>query len=102
MASEPDAAPAQRSETLVATTKPSAYLKQLCRHFGHKVPVTFDDDHGRIEFDFGTCELSRQQDALLLGAWAPTSDELERVEQVIASHLERFGRRDELQVIWPA
>jgi hypothetical protein len=31
---------------------------------------------------------------------AATPDDLERVEHVIGSHLERFGRRQELSVAW--
>jgi hypothetical protein len=37
---------------------------------------------------------------LHLTAFAQTPAGLSRVEQVIGSHLERFGRRDELVVRW--
>ena len=32
----------------VATAKPGPYMKQLCRHFGHRNEVTFDDERGEI------------------------------------------------------
>ena len=41
----------------VATDKPVAYMRQLCKHFGHKVDASFDDDSGHIQFEFGRCEL---------------------------------------------
>ena len=88
------------SETLVATSKPSAYLKQLCRHFGHRLEVSFDDDTGRIAFPDGLVELERTDDGLLLRARAQSDEELVRIEGVVGSHLARFGRRDELQVAW--
>ncbi|HTX30999.1 MAG TPA: DUF2218 domain-containing protein [Solirubrobacteraceae bacterium] len=88
------------NETLVATGKPSPYLKQLCRHFGHRLEVSFDDDAGRIAFPDGVCELERRDDGLLLRARAQSEDSLARIERVIGSHLARFGRRDELQVAW--
>jgi hypothetical protein len=48
-----------RSTTAIETPDAGVYLKQLCRHFGH------------------------------------------RVENVVGSHLERFGFREELRVTWP-
>lgn len=88
------------SETLVSTDKPSPYLKQLCRHFGHRVEVSFDDEQGSIAFEFGRCELQRTDDGLLLRAQAASQENLARVEQVVGSHLARFGRRDNLEVAW--
>ena len=92
----------QTSETLVATSKPSPYLKQLCRHFGHKVEVSFNNEHGAIAFAFGDCELERAEGGLLLRARAGSEEDLRRVEHVVGSHLARFGRRDELEVSWAA
>ena len=88
----------------VETDRPSPYLKQLCKHFGHKIEVTFDDEHGRIVLPGGgTCTLQADHARKLeLVAAAETQAELARVEQVIGSHLERFGRRDGLVVTWSA
>jgi uncharacterized protein len=33
-----------------ATPKVSQYLEQLCKHFGHKVEIRFDEHWGRIAF----------------------------------------------------
>jgi uncharacterized protein len=89
-----------RSRAEVATDRPSPYLLQLAKHFRHKLDVTFDAEQGTIPFDFGQAELSTAEGTLVLEAVAPTPAELERVEQVIGSHLVRFGRRDELVVEW--
>ncbi len=94
------AAPVMRSEARVATVKSAAYMKQLCRHFGHKNPAEFTDTDGRIEFDFGTCEFAAQDDVLVLRAHATDEESVARVEQVIGSHLERFAHRDPVQVTW--
>jgi hypothetical protein len=89
------------SHASVATEKPTPYLKQLCKHFGHKVEVAFDDAHGTIVFAMGRCELDATQAGVLkLRAQAEDSESLARTEQVVGSHLERFGRRDELSVSW--
>jgi hypothetical protein len=86
----------------VATGRPSPYLLQLAKHFRHKLDVEFDERSATIPFAFGRCELSAQDGVLVLEAIAPSAGELERVQEVIASHLERFGRRDELSVSWAA
>ena len=85
----------------VATDRPAPYMKQLCRHFGHKTEVSFDDERGRIAIGEATCELdATRPGALVLTAVAGDPPGLERVTSVVGSHLERFGSRDGLQVAW--
>jgi uncharacterized protein len=88
------------SRAEVATDKPVPYMRQLCKHFGHKVDASFDDDSGYIQFDFGRCVLHANNGTLTLDVSAADAESHERMERVIGSHLERFGRRDELSVAW--
>ena len=89
-----------RSTAEVATAKPVPYMRQLCKHFGHKVDASFGDDSGYIQFDFGRCDLQASDGKLTLWVSAPDEESHARMERVIGSHLERFGRRDELSVDW--
>jgi uncharacterized protein len=89
-----------RSTAAVATDKPVAYMRQLCKHFGHKVDASFGEDSGYIQFEFGRCELHASNGTLTLAVSAPDQESHERMERVVGSHLERFGRRDELSVTW--
>ena len=100
MSSEQQTAAEFKSRAEVATDKPVAYMRQLCKHFGHKVDASFGDDTGYIQFDFGRCDLHANNGTLTLDVSAPDADGHERMERVIGSHLERFGRRDELSVAW--
>ncbi len=89
------------SHASVATEKPTPYMKQLCKHFGHKVEVAFDDERGTIVLAMGRCELDATHAGVLkMHAQAADAESLARTEQVVGSHLERFGRRDELSVSW--
>lgn len=89
------------SHASVATEKPTPYMKQLCKHFGHKVEVAFDDDRGTIVLAMGRCELDATQPGVLnMRVQAEDAESLARTQQVVGSHLERFGRRDELSVSW--
>jgi catechol 2,3-dioxygenase len=90
----------RKSRAVVRTAKPSPYLLQLAKHFRHKLDVSFDEREAVIPFAFGHAELAAGEDTLTIVAYAQTPAELARVEQVIGSHLERFGRRDELTVAW--
>ena len=88
------------SRAVVTTPRPSSYLLQLAKHFRHKLDVRFDAHEAVIPFEGGHATLRVEGGALSLAAFAQSPAGLDRVEDVIASHLERFGRRDELRVAW--
>jgi uncharacterized protein len=89
------------SESRVATEKPAPYMRQLCKHFGHKVETAFDDERGQIVFPIGRCDLDASRPGVLvIRAQADSEESLARTRDVVGSHLERFGRRDELSVSW--
>ncbi|RJL32439.1 DUF2218 domain-containing protein [Bailinhaonella thermotolerans] len=85
----------------VATERPARYLKQLCQHMGRKIQADFTEDHGKMVFPYGECELDARDGELVLRASAPDEDSLAKVEAVVGHHhLERFGERDGLVVTW--
>ena len=89
------------SEARVATELPRRYLGQLVKHFAHKIPATHDETTGRIEFPFGLCELSTQgEEALVMRVLAEDAEALERLEGVVARHLERFAFRAPPVIAW--
>lgn len=86
--------------TLVSTADvhiamPARYLGQLCKHFGHRVPMTLDGDRGSITFPFGTCVMSAAEETLWIRLEAPDATDLDELEGVIRSHLERFTWKDQ-------
>jgi len=84
----------------IPTASALRYLGQLCKHFGHKVPSALDGDHGWIAFDFGRCHLAASDTELSLHNTAATEAGLQRLEEVIASHLARFAFRETLSITW--
>ncbi|WP_412049259.1 MULTISPECIES: DUF2218 domain-containing protein [unclassified Hoeflea] len=86
-----------QSISRVQTPKASQYLQQLCKHFGHKVPVEFDPLNGSIKLPFGICMLEARGEELILSV---EGDDTGKLEQVIGSHLERFAFRESLNVTW--
>lgn len=86
----------------VATSSPERYAKQLAAHLGRRLEVREEADGLRLVFGDGSgdCLLRAQDSALELHAAATDRAELERITQVVGSHLERFGQRNELSVVW--
>lgn len=89
-----------RSNATFDTAKAGQYLQTICKHFGHKVKTEFTPVKGRIEFPFGRCDLEANQTALKLTASAGTEIDLEKLQNVVGSHLERFAFREKPKVIW--
>jgi uncharacterized protein len=88
------------SEARVSTPMSVRYMTQLCKHFEHKLPVSYDKEHGRIEFESGVCSISAAPDLLALRAEASDEERLGRVENVVVRHLERFAFRDQPEIRW--
>ncbi|MBW8728175.1 MAG: DUF2218 domain-containing protein [Inquilinus limosus] len=88
------------SEARIPTEHASKYLQQLCKHFGHKIPATFDAEKGHLTFEMGTTALAARPDVLVLHNEAPEAAGLARLEDVVASHLVRFAFREELKIDW--
>ncbi len=92
------------SSARVPLSSPRRYLGQLCKHFGHKITATYDEDYrsGRIAFPMGPCELEADDAAgvLVMRVSAAIDDDLTRLERVVGSHLERFVFREPLTVTW--
>lgn len=89
-----------RRVAVVRTGHASRYLQQLCKHFGHKLPVEFDERQGRIGFSIGDCRLMAADGALRIDVEATIPDDIERLQDVVARHLVRFAFREELVIDW--
>ena len=84
----------------VSSAKASQYLVQLCKHFSHKAPATFDESQGRIDFQPGLCLLAATAHELIVTCEAETIAELDRVKLIVADHIVRFGWRDTIEISW--
>ncbi|RVU36947.1 DUF2218 domain-containing protein [Hwanghaeella grinnelliae] len=84
----------------IATEKASRYLQQLCKHFAHKIPVSFDAAAGQISFSGGDCRLEADDNRLRLSVTASDAETLAKLQNVAASHLVRFAFREEMQITW--
>ena len=84
----------------VETKHGEAYAKRLCRHFAHKIPATFENQKGTIEFPFGTCEIDVDEARMRIVVNVSDANLIERAESVVADHLVRMANKDEPIVAW--
>lgn len=91
---------AARSIAAVRTEHASRYLQQLCKHFAHKLPVTFDPQSGQIEFSIGICRLRASGETLTLDLVAGEAGEMPQLQDVVMRHLVRFAFSEALAIEW--
>jgi hypothetical protein len=79
----------------VPTTHGSRYLQQLCKHWAHKMPVEFNADAGSVKFPNGSIATMVAKDATLdVTVDVPEGEDLARMQEVVAKHLDRFAFRE--------
>ncbi|WP_457936330.1 DUF2218 domain-containing protein [Mesorhizobium sp. 10J20-29] len=88
-----------RSTAHLSTPRASGYLQQLCKHFGHKVPVDFTPEAGEVTLPSGTCALRVESEVLTLDV-VGEAENLEKLEKVIGDHLVRFAFRENITLTW--
>ena len=89
-----------RARADVPTEAPERYAKQLISHLGRRVEWRTDGAVSTAEIAGGTGVVEVGDGVLLLRAQAADAEALERVQDVLGRHLERFGQRNELVVTW--
>jgi len=88
------------SEALVSTPLARRYLGQLCKHFEHRLDVTYTATDGMIRFPAGICRVEALEDQLVLRAEAEDAERLAQVQDVTQRHLLRFAFRDAPAIEW--
>lgn len=85
------------------TENGSKYLQQLCKHFAHKVDVTYSPTQGECRFSCGSATLDADAQALVLRVEAADAEQVRETQHVIESHLARFAFRESMPALaWSA
>lgn len=66
----------------------------------NKKLTEWSDTDGRVSLSWGQRTMEATPDTLTLRAEATDEQSLQRIQDLVAGHLERFGRRDHLTVNW--
>jgi hypothetical protein len=84
----------------VKTASAVSYMKQLCRHWAHKFPVEFNDQHGTIQLPQAACLMEASPETLAVRLEIADEADRARIEKVVEEHLQRFGFREVLSFEW--
>jgi hypothetical protein len=85
----------------MGTERPERYAKQLASHWKERGSVTDEDGATVLRWETGQVIVLRPvHGALDVEVSVPDDSDAERFGQVVADHLQRFGKRNELEVVW--
>ena len=90
----------ETAHAAVVTDAPARYAKQLASHLGRRAEVRDETDGTRLVLGSSSCLVVVADGVLELRAEAESTEDLDRVTDVVGSHLVRFGQRNELVVDW--
>ncbi len=76
------------------TDNASKYIAQLCKHFAHKIEVSWDENTGRITLPTGRADLTVAPGALTIRVEAEDVQALIQCRYVIDKHLAIFAFRE--------
>lgn len=82
------------SHARVATPWAARYMTQLAKHWSHRFEVRYDAASALFPLPLGTCRMTAHSDGLDITIEAADHDDLARLEDVVASHLDRFAFRE--------
>lgn len=77
-----------------STPNGSKYLQQLCKHFAHKVEVSFDEHRGDCALPSGPAKLQADGAGLTVTIRADSAKDMIHSRFVIDSHLVTFAHRE--------
>jgi uncharacterized protein len=78
----------------VPTAHGAKYLQQLCKHWAHKLEVQLESSVGIVRFPDGIATMTAEPEALEVTIEADQVETVERLQDVVARHLDRFAFRE--------
>lgn len=85
-------------ESRLPTENASTYIRQLCKHFAHKVNATYTETSGHVQFDGGSCEMIAEPEMLIFRIQTDDTERIPMFQSVIDRHLEKFAIRETLPI----
>lgn len=88
------------STATITTAEPARIILRLCKHWGHKFDVSYDEQQGRIALPFGPCLLSAGEGRLTVRLEGTAEADMDKFEQVVAEHAQRMARGETYAWHW--
>jgi len=82
------------TKAYVPTASGAKYLQQLCKHWAHKLEVELSDLRGVVRFPNAVATMEADPKGLAVTVEAADGETVERMQGVVAAHLDRFAFRE--------
>jgi hypothetical protein len=83
------------SQAHYATPNASKYLQQLCKHFAHKVTVSYDEKQGTVMLDPGPADMTADTTGLTIRVTAEDAKGIIGARFAFDIHLVTFAHRED-------
>ena len=88
------------SAATITTVEPARIILRLCKHWGHKFAVSYDDTQGRVELPTALLLMRAGAGQLSFRIEAQPGADIARLEQVVADHAQRMARDETYTWDW--
>ncbi|GGN48276.1 MAG: hypothetical protein CMH85_14060 [Novosphingobium sp.] len=78
----------------VKTESGGKYVRQLCKHWSHKLETSVDGDRGTVTFPAAVATMDADGEGIAIAISGEDKSEVERLTDVVASHIDRFAFRE--------
>ena len=78
----------------VPTANSGRYLRQLCKHWAHKLDVAFTAEEGTVRFPEAVAVMRAEPEALVVTIEGAETAVVDRMKAVVSSHLDRFAFKE--------
>lgn len=79
------------------TENASKYIIQMCKHFAHKVEVSYTETDGQATLPYGMAYMKEKDGSLLFQVEAESEMALSVCQSIIEKHIVRFAFREKLE-----
>ncbi|MGF7153012.1 DUF2218 domain-containing protein [Novosphingobium gossypii] len=87
--------------TIVKTQNGGKYVRQLCKHWSHKLETQVDGDTGTVTFPNAVTVMAADADGIAITITGEDRDAVQGLTDVVARHIDRFAfREDPLVYDW--
>lgn len=85
-----------RSVSSLESERASRYLQAMCKHFAHKVEVSYDTERGTAAMPYGKLDMFVRDGVLHFEVEAENGELLDRMKYVVDAHIVRFAFREKI------
>jgi len=80
--------------TTVKTESGGKYVRQLCKHWSHKLQTEIDGDRGTVTFPSAIATMDADAEGIAITITGEEHEDVERLTDVVARHIDRFAFRE--------